>query len=345
MERTIYQFDHLSRIAEEMTNAPMSLQPAHRAGHAVRVGVILNRRSHQNAAERRECEDRSNVSVACPETRLDIAHELARFAENGIDLLVISGGDGTVRDVLTMGQPVFGSRWPKIAVLPKGKTNALNVDLGSPSDWTLAQAIDAYHGGRIVKRSPLAIRRIGSDDPAMLGFIFGAGAFSLGVEAGQDAHRIGFFNSLAVGMTSAWGIMQALFGSDANRWRRGTRMNLAYLPSGEAMPHSRHGDPRRRHVMLASTLETMPLDIKLFGKGQDGIRLVVLDHPRRRIMFSVPAILAGWHPRWLPGAGLHHLSAKGFAIDLDAPFILDGEHFAPGSYTIEQGPELTFVAG
>ncbi len=345
MERTIYQFDHLSRVADEMTSAPMSVHPSRQVGRAVRVGVILNRRSHQNAAERRECEDRSNVSIACPETRLDIAYELARFAENGIDLLVISGGDGTVRDVLTMGQSVFGSRWPKIAVLPKGKTNALNVDLGSPSDWTLTQAIDAYNGGRVVRRRPLAIRRTGCDDPAMLGFIFGAGAFSLGVEAGQDAHRIGFFNSLAVGMTGAWGIMQALFGSDANRWRRGTRMKLTYLPSGEAMPHSRHGDPRRRHVMLASTLETMPLDIKLFGKGQDGIRLVVLDHPRRRIMFSVPAILAGWRPRWLSAAGLHHLSASGFVIDLDAPFILDGEHFAPGRYTIDQGPELTFVTG
>lgn len=345
MERTIYQFDHLSRIAEGIRSAPISLQPGHGVGNAVRVGVILNRRSHQNTAERRECEDRSNVSVACPETRLDIAHELARFAENGIDLLVISGGDGTVRDVLTMGQPVFGSRWPKIAVLPKGKTNALNVDLGSPSDWTLAQAIDAYNGGRTVRRRPLAIRKIGSDDPAMLGFIFGAGAFSLGVEAGQDAHRIGFFNSLAVGMTSAWGVLQALFGSDANRWRRGTQMELAYLPSGEAMSHSRHGDPRRRHLMLASTLETMPLHIKLFGKGQAGIRMVVLDRPLRRILFSVPAILAGWHPRWLSDAGLHHLSATGFAIELDAPFILDGEHFAPGSYTIEQGPELTFVAG
>ena len=345
MERTIYQFDHIARIAEEVTRAPLSAQPVRHKGQAVRVGVILNRRSHQNADERRECEDRSNVSIVCPETRLDIARELARFADRGIDLLVISGGDGTVRDVLTMGQPVFGSNWPKIAVLPKGKTNALNVDLGSPSDWTLAQAIDAYAGGRTVKRRPLAIRLAGSDDPAMLGFIFGAGAFSLGVEAGQDAHRIGFFNSLAVGMTSAWGILQALFGSDANLWRRGTPMDLAYLPSGETMPHSGHGDPQRRHVMLASTLETMPLHIKLFGKGQKDIRLVVLDHPRRRVLFSIPAVLGGWHPQWLRSAGLHHLSTTGFAIDLDAPFILDGEHFAPGSYTIEQGPELTFVAG
>ena len=345
MERTIYNFEQFDRLADDYARAPLEAQPSPGRGQAVRVGVILNRRSHQNVVETRECEDRSNVTIACPDTRLGIAHELARMAEKGIDLLVISGGDGTVRDVLTMGQPIFGANWPKIAVLPKGKTNALNVDLGSPADWTLAQAIDAYSKGRTVKRRPLAVRAAGTSDPAMLGFIFGAGSFTLGVDAGQDAHRIGFFNSIAVGVASAWGVLQALFGSDANRWRRGAAMELSYLPSGEPMPHSRHGDPARRNVMLASTLQTMPLDIKLFGKGQEDIRLLVLDHPRRRVMFSVPAILAGWHPRWLSRAGLHHFSAKGFAITLDSPFILDGEHFEGGSYTVEQGPELTFVAG
>ena len=345
MERTIYHFEEFAGLAHDPARPEAESLPRPGRGEAVRVGVILNRRSHQNAAETRECEDRSNVSIACPDTRLGIAHELARFADKGIDLLVISGGDGTVRDVLTMGQPVFGRNWPRIAVLPKGKTNALNVDLGSPADWTLAQAIDAYGKGRTVKRRPLAVRARGSEDPAMLGFIFGAGSFTLGVDAGQDAHRIGFFNSLAVGMASAWGVLQALFGSDANRWRRGAAMDLAYLPSGQPMPRSAHGDPTRRNVLLASTLKTMPLGIKLFGKGQDGIRLLVLDHPRRRILFSVPAILAGWHPKWLAKAGLHHLSSEGFAITLDSHFILDGEHFAPGSYTVEQGPELTFVVG
>lgn len=345
MDRTIYQFDHIARISEGFARAPLSRQDARRRGHAVRVGVIFNRRSHQNMVESRECDDRSNVTIVYPETRLDIARALADFAEQGIDLLVISGGDGTVRDVLTMGGPLFGRHWPKLAVLPKGKTNALNVDLGSPADWTLAEAIDAYTAGRIVKRRPLAVRSADNDDPPMLGFIFGAGAFALGVDAGQDAHRIGFFNSLAVGMTSAWGLTQTLFGSDSNQWRRGAAMELVSLPDGKPMPRSRHGDPARRNLILASTLKTMPLDIALFGKGQKNIRLAVLDHPRRRVMFSVPAILAGWHPRWLANAGFHHLSAEGFAITLDSSFILDGEHFEPGRYIVEQGPELTFVAG
>ena len=343
MERKIYQFDDLpSRVGDDAASPPFD------AARSQRVGVIFSARSHHNKGREPVFGERSDVTIVRPQTRRDIAVALAGFAKEGIGLLVISGGDGTVRDVLTMGQSVFGDKWPQLAVLPRGKTNALNVDLGSPRDWSLTQAIAAFEdpdkGKRVIRR-PLAISQEGSEDPPMLGFIFGAGAFALGVEAGQDAHRAGFFNSLAVGVTSAWGVVQALFGSDGNVWRRGAKMELEYLPSREPMPHSRHGDPARRTLILASTLTTMPLDIKLFGKGQKDIRLLLLDHPRRRVLFSVPAILAGWHPQWLERAGLHHLSAQGFSITLDSPFILDGEHFPPGSYRIEQGPELTFVAG
>lgn len=343
MERKIYQFDDLP------TQADIAAARHTDGGEQTqRIGVVFSARSHHNKGRVPDFGNRSNVTIARPSTRKELADALVGFAREGIAFLVISGGDGTVRDVLTMGQAIFGGSWPELAVLPRGKTNALNVDLGSPRDWSLAQAISAFedraHGRRIIRR-PLAVSKTCDDSPPMLGFIFGAGAFTLGVDAGQDAHKAGFFNSLAVGVTSAWGVVQSIFGSDGNVWRRGTKMELDYLPSGDPMPHARHTDPARRNFLLASTLETMPLDIKLFGKGQDGIRLLVLDHPRRRIMFVVPAILAGWHPRWLSGAGLHHLSAEGFVITLDSQFILDGEHFPAGSYRVEQGPELTFVTG
>ena len=98
----------------------------------------------------------------------------------------------------------------KARTLPKGKTNALNVDLGAPVDWSLEEAIAAYSSGRRIVRRPLAISREGDDGPAMLGFIIGAGAFTHGVDAGQDAHSLGFFNSLAVGAASVWGILRCL---------------------------------------------------------------------------------------------------------------------------------------
>ena len=343
MDRLIYNFDSLP-LRQTAMPAP---KPHGRSGayrvSTPRIGVIYNPRSHRNKGQDLACTASGNITVVQPRAREDIAHALADFARDGIDFLVISGGDGTVRDVLTMGQTVFGDRWPAIAVLPKGKTNALNVDLGAPVDWSLEGAIAAYSSGRRIVRRPLAISREGDDGPAMLGFIIGAGAFTHGVDAGQDAHSLGFFNSLAVGATSAWGILQALFGSDRNKWRRGTSMRIAKLPEGEPIARSGHGNRARRHVMLASTLERMPMGIQLFDPASRGIKLAVLDHPRRRLLAALPAVLTGWRPAWLAKAGLHQLGAEGLEIEVTEPVILDGEAFPAGRYRVEQGPELTFV--
>ena len=93
------------------------------------------------------------VHVSVPGNRDALPDALSEFARDEIDLLVISGGDGTVRDVLTCGDGIFGDNWPAIAILPKGKTNALTVDLGVPIDWNLQDAIEAFDkGGRMVRR-------------------------------------------------------------------------------------------------------------------------------------------------------------------------------------------------
>jgi diacylglycerol kinase (ATP) len=308
-----------------------------------RIGVIYNPRSHRNKGQDLALGDRHHVMVATPEKRSQIAAALADFASGGIDYLIINGGDGTVRDVLTCGHAVFGDDWPLLAVLPKGKTNALNVDLGAPADWSLRDAIDAFTSGTTVTRRPLEIAALDGDSTPLRGFILGAGAFTLGVRAGQDAHRYGFFDSLAVGMTAAWGIAQVVFGTDRNPWRRGVGMNLRLLPEGRNLPHSGHGDPGRRELLLASTLRRMPLGIKLFGDLTDGLKLAVMDRPARRLMACLPAILAGWQPRWLARAGLHQRETEAFEMIIDDQFILDGEAFPAGSYLVSQGPELTFV--
>ena len=62
---------------------------------------------------------------------------LDRFAQKGVDYLAISGGDGTVRDVLTGGAEIFGDDWPPLIVLPKGKPavliNSQTLGTGVPS--------------------------------------------------------------------------------------------------------------------------------------------------------------------------------------------------------------------
>lgn len=306
--------------------------------------MIYNARSRRNQERELAVPPRPCLDIAQPTTRPEIRDALQRFAGEGIDYLIISGGDGTVRDVLTMGYGVFGDDWPELAVLPRGKTNALNADVAAPADWRLEDAIGAFGSARRIVRRPIVVRSQGGEGPPILGFILGAGIFAEGVRSGQGAHRMGLFDSLAVAMTSSWGIVQTLIGSGSSKWRRGTAMQLRRLPGGAALPHARGGDPLRRSLLLASTLRRMPLGIQLFGKGQEGLRMAVLDRPRRRVMGFVPAMLAGWHPAWLERAGLHLLSVEGFAMEIDDTFVLDGETFPAGRYTVTQGPPLTFLA-
>ncbi len=344
MDRTSFQSGHQPTNLHEGSHRAMSAPEGRRSAVArPRIGVIYNPRSHRNRGQDLDRIQRPDITVAQPRAREDIATALAEFARQKIDYLIINGGDGTVRDVLTMGQDAFGSQWPAIAVLPKGKTNALNVDLGAPSGWSLPDAISAFEEGGRIRRRPLSVLREGSGEPPMLGFIFGAGIFTPAIEAGQGAHRLGFFDSLAVGAAALWAVAQAIIGRSGNMWRRGTAMTLTYLPSREPIPRSAHGNSDRRLIILASTLERFPMHLKMFGPTRGGLKLAILDRARRRMLAALPAICLGWRPSWLPKAGYHQLDPEGFAVDVAEPVILDGEAFPPGRYRILQGPELTFV--
>lgn len=308
---------------------------------ALQVGVIINPRSHRNARLSREVDAYPGVHVAAPSRRSELRPLLADFAAKGVTCLVISGGDGTVRDVLTAGLPIFGDAWPEIAVIPSGKTNALNFDLGAPNDYHLSSVLDAIeHGERVVRR-PLVVRDVESGTE-VAGFILGAGIFTTAIAAGQDAHRLGAFNSMAVAATAVFGVLQMLLGSASNRWRRGVEMDIRVGAEGASLPRSRWGDPGRRSLLLVSSLERFPAGARPFG-SLEGMKLAVLDHPRRRVIAAIPMLAAGWESDWLAANGTHRLPTDRIALTLGDPFILDGEAFPAGRYEIVAGPELAFI--
>jgi hypothetical protein len=348
MATPIYEFSQLPRIAAGSRPRPRR-RPQRAPGTAPRVGVIYNPRSHRNLGVDFDCGLAPHVHIAQPGARAQLPAALADLAARGIDLLVINGGDGTVRDVLTCGRPVFGDDWPAIAVLPKGKTNALAIDLALPPDWTLQDAIAALDHGTKVRRRPILIT--GKDDGAapggllqVAGFILGAGTFTTATSAGQSAHRLGAFNGLAVGVTAVWALLQSVFASRANAWRRGARMRIG-LGAGDApMAHSGHGDPAVRQLLFASTLENLPAGIRPFGALRSGLKLVALDQISRRTTALIPLVVSGRLRRSLRDRGIHQLAASQFSLAIEDQFILDGEAFPAGNYRVEQGPELTFVA-
>lgn len=347
MATPIYEFAQIPRV--ELAASPRGRVGRVRdAGQAPTVGVIYNPRSHRNLGADFDCGLCPHVHIAQPRARAQLPEALADFAARGIDLLVINGGDGTVRDVLTCGQAIFGDNWPAIAVLPKGKTNALTVDLGIPDDWTLQDAIDALDRGTRVWRRPMAVSAVEETGKAagisrVAGFILGAGAFTQATQAGQSAHKLGAFDSMVVAVTALWALLQSLFAGRSNAWRQGARMRIGLGHADAPMAHSGRGDPAMRQLLFASTLERLPAGIRPFGTLKSGLKLVAIDQISRRTTALIPLVLLGKLRSGLRERGIHQLATSQFSLSIDGQFILDGEAFPAGDYRIEQGPELAFV--
>ncbi|MEO1731326.1 MAG: acylglycerol kinase family protein [Pseudomonadota bacterium] len=343
MATPIFEFAQLPKAAPQPLKASVrKRQRVH--GEPPRVGVIYNPRSHRNQGADFDCGVCPQVHIATPGNRDALPEALAGFAEDGIDLLVINGGDGTVRDVLTCGQGIFGDDWPAIAVLPKGKTNALTVDLGVPIDWSLQDAIEAFDKGKRLMRRPINVCDLAKgSSSSVLGFILGAGAFTRATKAGQSAHKLGAFNSAVVAVTTIWSLLQAMFASRNNPWRRGARMTIGLGKQRSAMAHSGSGEPDYRQLLFASTLERLPAGLKPFGRLRSGLRMVALDQISRRTAVIVPFVAMGRTPSGLRDKGIHQLSLSEFTLAIDEPFIFDGEAFPAGRYRIGQGPNLEFV--
>src|SRR5690606_19886232 len=109
----------------------------------------------------------------------DLSGHLKRFASEGVDLVVIDGGDGTVREVLGALPAAYGQAWPVLAVLPSGKTNILALDLGAKPGWGLEAALE--RAGRdkpvLATRTPIEVSWSGGGRPLVRGFLVGLGAF------------------------------------------------------------------------------------------------------------------------------------------------------------------------
>ncbi len=346
MNGTIYDFGALPRLAFDpvVGKAKVSAQPVRLVGTRPRlIGLISNPRSHRYRQQAATLLRRPDILSAAPRTRAELCDVLADFAHRGIDLLAIDGGDGTIRDVLTCAGSLWGDAWPDIALLPSGKTNALAVDLGVPAGWTLDDAIEAAVHGEMVQRSPIAIERRGSAEPAVRGFLFGAGAFVDATELAQHTHRAGAFNGLAVALALTGAIASTMFGGAASRWRAGSRMRLRFREGAQPMHGYAAQSDGRRYMMLASTLDRLPVGLKPFGARRGGLKALVVDGPPRRLALNLLPLLSGSETERLERDGYHRIDADAIEVDLDGGFILDGEIFPGGGYLLRKAPPLRFI--
>ncbi|GGD62465.1 hypothetical protein GRI62_13265 [Erythrobacter arachoides] len=306
------------------------------------VGLIRNARSHRNENTDAPADVLDGVIVKRPNRRGELPGMLADFAARQVDCIVIDGGDGTIRDVLTCGAGIFGDDWPMLIVLPAGKTNALAIDLGIPADWTFRDALTALSAGRTVERRPLVIAQ--RDDPRsqVRGFIMGGGIFTRSIALGQKSHDLGAFNAAVVGVTAAWSVLQALLGNSRNGWRSGSRMRV-FCEDGSEVAHFGGLPEDERYLLFASSLKNFPLGLDPMRGLPGAVRLILLDNSRRSLLLRIGAVMRGRMSQATLRRGVHRLGGNAFSITLEDTFVLDGEAFPPGDYRLGAGAPLRFV--
>lgn len=335
----LFAFDGMTEPAHE----PHVERPARDRVGAGGIAVIANPRSHR--IKHRPLSVPDGVVLAQPRTRPELRQTLADFARDGVRLLIVAGGDGTVRDVLTCGDNLWGEHRPDFGVLPCGKTNALAIDLGVPDDWTIADLVAAWRDGQTTTRSPIEIARPDEDRSEkhgrVLGFLFGAGAFVDATELAQTTHRFGAVNNLAVAMSILAAIASTIFGKADSRWRRGKRIALGFSETEGAMPCR----DATRFIMVATTMRSVPMTGKGLAGTGPGIKTLVVDAPPVRIVRNFVKFVRGAYGPAMQRDGLYRVDVREIAVDLEGGFILDGERFPGGSYALCEGAPITFVSG
>lgn len=297
----------------------------------MRAGVIRNPRAHRNSRADAKAPSDGAVLWASPDTREALRDTLLAFADAGVERLVVDGGDGTIREVLSAAAEAFPTGLPLLAVLPNGKTNALALDLGArPGRWSLQSAFDST---RTRTRTPIEILRDGA--VVQRGFVFGVGAYVKALGLAQRANRAGLFDSLAVGVVLAQAALRSTLGGDDDTWRTGVGLSLSR--DGAATVSG------PRFLLLASTLKRFPLKLRPFGSPRQGLKLLDVAAPPRRLAAALPAILSGASPAWLDGAGYARRDVETLDLVLDGEVVLDGEIFPGGALTLRRGAPVTFV--
>lgn len=308
---------------------------------ALGAALIHNPRSHLNRSATLSIPP--ELPSAVPETPEALREALADFAKRGVELLIVSGGDGTLREILCLLPETFGDHWPRIALIAAGNSNSVAIDVGSisPGPKALQRVLAAAQSkqwSREIHRPCIALRwPDGSRDP-VFGFFMGAAALTRATQYARE--RVESGGRLSVIITLIATFYNCLRGN--SDWLEGSPMSITYdsQPAAES----------RRFLFVATSLHTIMLHIWPFWNDAAGpLRYVEIDAYPRKLGRSLLPLLFGRPTKWMRSAGSGYRSgaAKRMRLKLDTQLIVDGEAFTPdrdGRVDVEAGPVVHFVS-
>ncbi len=296
-----------------------------------RFGVIYNPRATANVgkAPLRAID----TPCAVPTTQPELVDALRDFARREVSTIAVSGGDGTVRDVLTALPYAYARQpAPSIAILAAGRTDLIAGDIGAMGrDDELARLLAASKDGslRSVTRPVVRVNRAVDSEGrlrTLRGMLLGAAGFAYATKLGQgEVHASGASHSRAVAITIATVLKRILLEGDPDGLRTGHCISVrADGRADEAGPNA------RRSIFLATGLRggIVVGRSPFWGAvSHDQLRYLDVPAPTRGVARAFAALLV--RKPWLAGPGWNTGIARSIELEIDSPIVVDGELFEP----------------
>lgn len=300
-------------------------------GSKPHIGVLINPYSGGNknglSAIRQTVARNRRTSQCDVRKPPDVLAALAGFARQGVDLVVVNGGDGTVQAVLTAlfdSQPF--ENIPLLAVLQSGTTSMTARDVGFSGSPVIAleKIFKWAETGKghpsILQRPVLKVQAPGQD--TRYGMFFGTAGIYQGIQYfHRHVNTRGLRGELGPGLTITRFLWAASF-------RRSDFISA--VPITVALDDK---PPQQLDcmVLLVSTLERLFLGLyPYWGEERGALHYTALGNRPRHLLQTLPFILRGRKSRHTsPKNGYFSHNASQIRLNLDSGFTLDGQLYTP----------------
>lgn len=314
-----------------------SLKPA--APLPSKPALIHNPRSHRNRG--RDVDLPAGLLVAEPATPEELDATIADFAQRKVDLIIVSGGDGTLRDILGLLPKYYGEHWPAFALIRAGNSNSIAIDVGSirPGRSAIRRILDCtaqQRWSRETARAPMMVSWPDGGRAPVFGFFMGAAALTRATQFAQTKVAAG--GRLSVVLTLMVTLWQCVSGD--SEWLAGDRMSLCVDAAA--------AQTRNRFLFIATSLHKIMLRIWPFWDyGDRPIHYVDIDAHPQAFGRSLLPLLFGRPTTFMRRNGYHSGGAERMSLQMDSSLIIDGEAFEPdaqGRFEITTGPQIRFLS-
>ncbi len=254
-----------------------------------------------------------------------------RFKENGIEVIAISGGDGTMMNTISRILRVYDT-FPPILILRGGTMNMLGDSLGIKTNQ-----LDTLR--RFVSSDPDKLKYTHRDTIKVgeyIGFIFGIGLVPNFLSAYYEGPRTGAVKALEI---IAKGIYSGLIGGEFSK-KLLQPLEAEVKVNNEKIPFTLIS------AILAQTIENLSLGFKPMYRAMEKpgtFHTYVAGLKLTQIILKIPNLFSGKpikHPL------VYDALAEKLEILSDKPFkyTLDGDLFeSEGRLIATSGPEIKFV--